>query len=108
MEIIELSGYTMDEKVSIAQQYIIPEQMREHGIDDEHVSFPEEGLRFLIESYTREAGVRSLKREVAALCRSVAKDVASEILDGQVSMTAEKVEEVRGPVRYLMMWPNEL
>jgi len=100
MEIIELSGYTMDEKVSIAQQYIIPEQMRDHGISDEYVEFPEEGLRFLIESYTREAGVRSLKREVAALCRSVAKDVASEILDGRVSMTSEKVEAIRGPIRY--------
>ena len=100
MEIIELSGYTMDEKVSIAQQYIIPEQMRDHGIGDEYVEFPEEGLRFLIESYTREAGVRSLKREIAALCRSVAKDVASEILEGKVSMTSEKVEEIRGPIRY--------
>ena len=100
MEIIELSGYTMDEKVSIAQQYIIPEQMRDHGISDEYVEFQEEGLRFLIESYTREAGVRSLKREVAALCRSVAKDVASEILDGKVIMTSEKVEAIRGPIRY--------
>ena len=67
MEIIELSGYTMDEKVSIAQQYIIPEQMSDHGISDEYVEFPEEGLRFLIESYTREAGVRSLKREIVKL-----------------------------------------
>ncbi len=100
MEIIDLSGYTMEEKLSIANGYIIPEQMGEHGITDEHIGFEDEGTRFLIESYTREAGVRTLKREVAALCRSVAKDVASETLEDKIIMTSEKVEEVRGPIKF--------
>merc|ERR1712224_100421 len=97
MELIDISGYTMEEKLSICRQYIIPEQQRDHGISDEHVKFEDEGIRFLIESYTREAGVRNLKREIAALCRSVAKEVASETLEEQVIMTPEKVEEIRGP-----------
>lgn len=100
MEIIDLSGYTMEEKLSIANGYIIPEQVKEHGISDEHIEFNDDGTRFLIESYTREAGVRTLKREVAALCRSVAKDVAAESLTEKVVMTPEKVEEVRGPIKF--------
>jgi ATP-dependent Lon protease len=77
MEVIRIPGYTMEEKVKIARNYIIQEQLEAHGLDDSHADVTDEGLRFLIESYTREAGVRSLKREIAALFRSVAKDVAS-------------------------------
>ena len=100
MEIIEISGYTLEEKVQICNRYIIPEQVEEHGISMDNVSFPEEGIRFLIESYTREAGVRSLKREVGGLCRAVAKEVAAETLEEQLVMTPEKIEELRGPVRF--------
>jgi ATP-dependent Lon protease len=100
MEIIDISGYTMEEKLSICKQYIIPEQVFEHGISNEHVEFTDEGVRFLIESYTREAGVRSLKREIAGLCRWVAKEVASDTLEEKVSMTSQKVEEIRGPIRF--------
>jgi ATP-dependent Lon protease len=100
MEIIDLSGYTMEEKLSICKQYIIPQQRDAHGITDEHVEFDDEGTRFLIESYTREAGVRSLKREIAALCRRVAKEVASDTLKERVKMTPEKVEEIRGPIKF--------
>ena len=100
MEMIEISGYTMEEKLQIAFNYIIPEQMEEHGITDAHVEFEAEGIRFLIESYTREAGVRSLKREVAALCRYVAKEVASENLKAKAVMNPALVEEARGPIRF--------
>ena len=100
MEIIDISGYTMEEKLSICRQYIIPQQMRDHGISEEHVEFDDEGIRFLIESYTREAGVRNLKREIAALCRSVAKDVASDTLQERVLMTSQRVEDIRGPVKF--------
>ena len=58
MEIIEIPGYTMEDKVKIAFNYIVPEQLEAHGITDEHVELTDEGLRFLIESHTREAGVR--------------------------------------------------
>jgi ATP-dependent Lon protease len=100
MEMIEISGYTIEEKLQIAFNYIIPEQMNEHGITDSHVEFEAEGVRFLIESYTREAGVRSLKREIAALCRWVAKEVASETLESKSIMNPATVEEARGPVKF--------
>ena len=100
MEIIEISGYTLEEKVQICKRYIIPEQVEEHGIAMDDVSFPDEGIRFLIESYTREAGVRSLKREIGGLCRAVAKEVASDSLEKQMVMLPEKIEELRGPVRF--------
>jgi ATP-dependent Lon protease len=100
MEIIEIPGYTMEDKLKIVRTYIIPEQLSEHGISDEHVEITDEGIRFLIESYTREAGVRSLKREIAALCRWVAKQVASDDLEEKALIDAEKVEEIRGPIRF--------
>ncbi|MEC7947742.1 MAG: endopeptidase La [Myxococcota bacterium] len=100
MEIIEIPGYTMEDKVKIAFNYIVPEQLEAHGITEEHVELTDEGLRVLIESYTREAGVRSLKREVAAVMRWVAKEVASESLEGKAVIDAAKVEEIRGPIKF--------
>jgi ATP-dependent Lon protease len=100
MEVIEIPGYTMEDKLKIVRRYIIPEQLAEHGITEEHVEMTDEGIRFLIESYTREAGVRSLKREIAALCRYVARQVAADELDEKAHIDAEKVEEIRGPIRF--------
>jgi ATP-dependent Lon protease len=100
MEIIEIPGYTMEDKVKICNAYILPEQLGEHGLTDGHVEVTEEGIRFLIESYTREAGVRSLKREVAGLMRWVAKEVASDNLSDKVVIDAAKVEEIRGPIKF--------
>ena len=100
MEVIEVSGYTLLEKVEIAKRYIVPEQILEHGLTEDSVEFPDEGLRFLIESYTREAGVRGLKREVGALCRNVATDLAMEIEIKHPKMTPQAIEAIRGPVRY--------
>jgi len=100
MEIIEIPGYTMEDKVKIAQNYIIPEQLTEHGITDEMVEVTGEGLRVLIESYTREAGVRSLKREIAGLYRWVAKQVASDEHTEKVIIDGKKVEEIRGPIKF--------
>ena len=101
MEILELSGYTMEDKVRIAQEFIVPQQLVEHGLTDEHVQVPVEGLRFLIESYTREAGVRSLKREVGSLFRRTARDVASEKWSVKQQMTPELIEDIRGPVKFI-------
>ena len=100
MEVIRIPGYTMDEKVKIARNYIIPEQLEAHGLDESHADVTDEGLRFLVESYTREAGVRSLKREIAALFRSVAKDVAAGDSEGKRVLTETDVEEIRGPVQF--------
>jgi ATP-dependent Lon protease len=76
MEIIEIPGYTEEEKLGIAQTYLIPRQMTEHGITDKHVRVAEPALRQIITHYTREAGVRNLEREIANIMRKVAKKVA--------------------------------
>lgn len=101
MEVIELSSYTLEEKLQIAKRYIVPEQIAEHGITEEHIGFDDNALRFLIGYYTKEAGVRTLKREVGALCRSVAKDVAMGQEDKQW-IDANRVEEILGPIRFFM------
>jgi ATP-dependent Lon protease len=77
MEIIRLSGYTEEEKLGIAKRYLVPKQIEAHGLDTEKVKIGEKALRFLIAEYTREAGVRNLDREIAALCRKAAAEIAS-------------------------------
>jgi ATP-dependent Lon protease len=77
MEIIRLSGYTEEEKLGIAKRYLVPKQIEAHGLDAEKVKIGEKALRFLIAEYTREAGVRNLDREIAALCRKAAAEIAS-------------------------------
>jgi len=76
MEIIQLPGYTEDEKVGIARKYLVPKQLAAHGLDKEQVTFTEKALRLLVREYTREAGVRELDRQIAALCRKAAREVA--------------------------------
>jgi ATP-dependent Lon protease len=100
MEVIDVSSYTLNEKVEIAKQYIIPEQLEEHGISDDAVQFPDAGLQFLIESYTRESGVRGLKREIAALCRNVATDLAMEEPVQHSIMNSKAIEDIRGPIKF--------
>jgi ATP-dependent Lon protease len=100
MEIIRISGYTHVEKMQIAKRYLWPETMSDHGLTDEMVTLADDGLHKLIENYTREAGVRSLKRELAAICRWVARQVASEKADGVITVDADLVEEIRGPIHF--------
>ncbi|HET8720754.1 MAG TPA: S16 family serine protease, partial [Nitrospira sp.] len=76
MEIIEIPGYTEEEKLGIAQRYLIPRQLNEHGITEKHVKIAEPAIRQIIIHYTREAGVRNLEREIANVMRKVAKKVA--------------------------------
>jgi len=99
MEVIEIAGYTRVEKLHIAREYIGPKALEEHGLTTERLDFTDEGYTTLIEQYTREAGVRNLTREVAAVCRAVAVRVASgeEVHE---STTAEFVRKVMGPPRY--------
>lgn len=77
MEIIQLSGYTLQQKLEIAKRYLLPEQLERHALHSEDVSVTEEALRVTIEEYTREAGVRNLEREIATLCRKVATEVVT-------------------------------
>ena len=77
MEVIQLSGYTLNEKVAIARQFLVPKQLKAHGLDRGRVQFEDESLRTLIESYTREAGVRNLEREVASVCRKIARRIVA-------------------------------
>jgi ATP-dependent Lon protease len=76
MEIIELQGYTEDEKVHIAQRYLVPRQIDENGLKAEQIEFPEESLRNIIRHYTREAGVRNLERNIGTICRKQARRIA--------------------------------
>ena len=76
LEIIELSGYTTDEKVEIARKHLLPKQLERHGLEDDAITLDDEALRMVIESYTREAGVRQLTQRIAKLCRAMALEVA--------------------------------
>ena len=76
MEVIRLAGYTEDEKVEIAKRHIVPKQLEEHGITPEHLLLTDNALRVMINSYTREAGLRNLEREIASISRKVARKVA--------------------------------
>jgi ATP-dependent Lon protease len=96
MEIIQLAGYTEEEKYFIANKYLIPKQITENGILKEHVEFKEEGVRSIISGYTREAGLRNLERHIAAVCRKTARKVA-EGEKKQAHIDADKVHELLGP-----------
>jgi len=87
MELIELPGYTELEKLNIAKKYLIPKQLGEHGLEESQVDFEDDALKEIINSYTREAGVRNLEREIASVCRGVAR----EIVEGKIeSKTVKK------------------
>ena len=100
MELIEIPGYTMEDKLKIARNFIMPEQLAEHGLTPDHVDLTDPSIRFLIEAYTREAGVRNLKREIASVYRWVAKEVAAGHLTEKIVIDPEKVEEIRGPIKF--------
>jgi ATP-dependent Lon protease len=100
MEIIELAGYTEEEKVNIARKYLIPKQATEHGLKvGEQFEFTEEGLRELISSFTREAGVRNLEREIATLVRKQARRMAEGNTE-KLEITPAVVREVLGVPKY--------
>ena len=100
MEIIRIPGYTEDEKVSIAQRYLLPKQIKQNGLKDGEIKVSEDRLREIIRLYTREAGVRSLEREVAKLCRRVVK---ANMLDGTTAtreITSGLLEDYLGVPRF--------
>lgn len=78
MELIEMTGYSIEEKIEIAIRHLVPKQLNEHGLKADELEFPQSSLKYLIEGYTRESGVRSLDRQIAAICRKVVKHIALE------------------------------
>ena len=96
MEIIEISGYTEDEKIEIGKRYLLPRQLTAHGLKEENVVLPRASWEFLVRGYTREAGVRELEREIAAICRKVAREVVrGRHVDEPI--TVARIEEYLGP-----------
>jgi ATP-dependent Lon protease len=100
MEIIRIPGYTEDEKVSIAQRYLVPKQIKQNGLKDSEIAIPESQLREIIRHYTREAGVRSLEREIAKLCRRVVKANMLDSTTAQRDITAESLEDYLGVPKF--------
>ncbi len=100
MEVLELPGYTEDEKLVIANEHLISRQVENHGLRTEQITFAEEAVRFVVRGYTREAGVRNLEREVGALCRKVARRHV-EGNDSPITITSETVIEMLGAPKFL-------
>jgi ATP-dependent Lon protease len=101
MEVIECPGYTRTEKLDIARDFLCPKQLSAHGLTDERVEFRPDGLERLVDSYTREAGVRSLEREIGSVCRHVAMRIAEGETTLSLVADAEVVEKILGAPRYL-------
>jgi ATP-dependent Lon protease len=100
METIEIPGYTEEEKIEIARKFIIPRQIKEHGLTDKLIVLPDETVKKIISEHTREAGLRNLEREVATVCRKVAKQVASGKKE-TTAITPKTLSEYLGVPRYL-------
>lgn len=103
MEVIEIPGYTEIEKYHIAKDYLIPKQIKAHGIKDKNIVFTREAIYYIIRNYTREAGVRELEREIGNLCRKVARKVLEEGKNYKEVLDADKVKEYLGPEKYHRM-----
>ncbi len=99
MEVLELLGYTEDEKIKIANRYLIPRQRRAHGLKSDQITITSGAIKQIISGYTREAGLRNLEREIATICRGVASAVASEETRS-VSVTVQNIPKYLGPVRF--------
>jgi len=99
MEVIQLSGYTEEDKLIISRRHLIQRQVEANGIEIKNVDFTDEGLRHIISGYTREAGLRNLEREIGGICRKVAKDVVLGKKDRR-TIDAKTVEELLGPPRF--------
>jgi len=100
MEIIRLPGYMLHEKIEIAQRFLLPKQMKQHGISEGELKISDETLKELIQRYTREAGVRNLERELASICRKVAKKLATRKNRRAVRITKGNLESYLGVPRY--------
>jgi ATP-dependent Lon protease len=100
MEVIDLSGYIVEEKVQIAKRHLIPKQLDNHGVQKKQFSLPQKTIEYIIESHTRESGVRQLDKQIAKLVRVVAKHIAFNDTF-ETTITRERVQEILGPPRYI-------
>jgi ATP-dependent Lon protease len=100
MEVIRLSGYTEDEKVNIAQRYLLPKQIKNNGLKREELSVTEEALRDIVRYFTREAGVRSLEREISKICRKVVKQLVIKSRNSKVIVNARNLDKFLGVRKY--------
>jgi ATP-dependent Lon protease len=100
MEVIQLAGYTVDEKLHIAKRYLVPRQVAENGLRRGQISFSDAALRAIIDEYTREAGVRNLERQIGAVCRKIAREYAEGRAKGKVSISAKRARELLGRRRF--------
>ncbi len=100
MEVLRLHGYTEQEKVEIAKQFLVKKQMAQAGLSEKNVKFSDDAITALIRSYTREAGVRNLEREVGNVCRKVARKVVKEGADYSIAITADNVTDLLGVIKF--------
>ena len=99
MEVINIAGYTEEEKVQIAKRYLVPKQLRDHGLNDERITLAEGTIQKVIRDYTREAGVRNLERSIANLCRKAARQIVQNGRTG-IKITAQNLHAFLGAPRY--------
>jgi ATP-dependent Lon protease len=107
MEVIALSGYTLNEKLAIAQQFLVPRQLGDHGLSKDKIKFDEEAIRVVIESYTREAGVRNLEREIGSICRKIARRVVKEGKGVEVTVAPEMIFVFLGKPKFRARRKNQ-
>jgi len=100
MEVIRLSGYTEDEKTSIAMRYLLPKQVKNNGVKPEELEVQEQAVRDIVRYYTREAGVRSLERELSKICRKVVKGIQLKKMSSQVVVTPDNLNDFLGVRKY--------
>jgi endopeptidase La len=100
MELLQLSGYTVDEKINIARNHLLPKQIQAHGLPEDGLNISDEILEKIITEYTREPGVRNLEREIAAICRSFAVDYSSSPEYFKGTVTSEKINDILGTLVY--------
>ena len=100
MEVIRLSGYTEDEKINIALRYLLPKQQKNNGVKDEEIEITESAMRGIVRYYTREAGVRSLEREISKVCRKVVKAIQLKEVSDKVVVTEDNLNDYLGVRKY--------
>jgi ATP-dependent Lon protease len=100
MEVIRIPGYTEDEKLNIAERYLVPKQMKENGLKEEEIKISRSALTDIIQHYTRESGVRNLEREISKICRKVVKSLLMKARSSTIKVTAKNVEKYLGVRRF--------
>lgn len=100
MEVIRLAGYTEDEKINIAMRYLLPKQIKNNGLKDEEIQITEAAIRDIVRYYTREAGVRSLERDISKICRKVVKSLLLKPASKRVNVNPKTLEDYLGVRRY--------